>query len=63
VRNSKGERLLVRPRGRWEDNIKVNLRAIIMDGVGCIRVAQGRDQWRGLANTVINFRFHMLGNS
>jgi hypothetical protein len=33
---------LGRPRRRWEDNIKMDLREIGIDGANCIRLAQGR---------------------
>jgi hypothetical protein len=52
---------LGRPRRRWEDNIKADLREIGWDGVDWIDVAQDRDQWRALVNTVMNHK--MLGNS
>jgi hypothetical protein len=46
------------------DNIKMVLREIGWDGVDWIDLAQDRDQWRALGNTVMNLRFHkMLGIS
>jgi hypothetical protein len=52
--------LVGRPEGkvrrRWEDNIKMDLREIRIDGATWIRLAQGRVQWRALVNTVINLR-------
>jgi hypothetical protein len=49
-----------RPRGRatrrWMDNIKMNLREIGWDGMDWIELAQDRDQWRALVNTVIKLR-------
>jgi hypothetical protein len=48
--------LLGRPRFRWEDNIKTNLRDIGCDGMDWIDLAQDRDQWRDLVNTVMNLR-------
>jgi hypothetical protein len=51
-----GKRPLGRPRCRWVDNIKMNLREIEWDGVDWIDMAQDSDQWRNLVNTVINFR-------
>jgi hypothetical protein len=47
---TKSMRLLGRPRRRWVDNIRKDLRRIGWDGV-----AQDRDQWRALVNTLINF--------
>jgi hypothetical protein len=38
------------------DNIKIDLREIRLDGVDWIDLAQDRDQWRALANTVMNLR-------
>jgi hypothetical protein len=37
---------LGRPKRRWEDNIKVNLRDIRIDGANWIKLAQDRVQWR-----------------
>jgi hypothetical protein len=42
-----------RPRGRWVDNIKMNLREIGWYGMDWIDLDQYRDQWRALVNTVI----------
>jgi hypothetical protein len=38
------------------DNIKMDLRDIGWDGVDWIDMAQDRDQWRALVNTVLNLR-------
>jgi hypothetical protein len=56
VGNSEGKRPLERPRRRWVDNIKMNLKETEWDGMDWIHLAQDRDQWRALVNTVINFR-------
>ena len=48
-------RLLVRPRRRWEDNIKMDLQEV---GGGCedwMELAQDRDRWRTLVSTAMNF--------
>jgi hypothetical protein len=45
-----------RPRRRWVDNIKVDLRDIGWDDMNWIAMAQDRDQWRALVNTVLNLR-------
>jgi hypothetical protein len=45
-----------RPRNRWEDNIRMCLREIEWDSVDWIHMAQNRDQWWGLANTIINLQ-------
>ena len=49
-------RPLGRPRRRWEDNIKMDLQEV---GRGCgdwMELVQGRDRWRALVSTVMNFR-------
>jgi hypothetical protein len=51
-----GKRPLKSPRRRWVDNIKMDLREIGWDGVDCIDLAQDRDHWRALMNTVMNLR-------
>jgi hypothetical protein len=45
---------LGRPRRRWVDNIKMDLREIEWDGMDWIDMAQDRDQWKALVNTVLN---------
>jgi hypothetical protein len=50
------KRPLGRPRRRWEDNVKRDLREIGIDGADWIRLAQDKFQWRAFVNTVINFR-------
>jgi hypothetical protein len=52
----KGKRQLGRTRCRWEDNIKMDLREIGIDGVSWIRLAQDRVLWRAFVNTVMNVR-------
>jgi hypothetical protein len=56
VGRPEGKRPLARPRRRWEDNIKMELREIWIDGVNWIRLAQDRIQWRAFVNTVMNCR-------
>jgi hypothetical protein len=46
---------LGRPRRRWEDNIKMDLREVGW-GVDSIDLAQDRDRWQALVYTVMNFR-------
>jgi hypothetical protein len=48
VGNPEGKRPLGRPRRRWVDNIKINLREIKWDGMDWIDLAQDWDQWRAL---------------
>jgi hypothetical protein len=49
-------RPLGRPGRRWEDNIKMVLREIGIDGANWIRLDQDRVQWRAFVNTVMNLR-------
>jgi hypothetical protein len=51
-----GKRPLARPRSRWVDNIKINLREIGWDGMDWINLAQNRDRWMALVNAVMNLR-------
>jgi hypothetical protein len=51
------KRPLGRPRCRWEDNIKTDLREIEIDGANWIRLDQDRVHWRTFVNTVMNLRF------
>jgi hypothetical protein len=55
VGKPEGKRPLERPRRRWVDNIKMD-RDIGCDGVDWMYMAQDRDQWRALVNTVLNLR-------
>jgi hypothetical protein len=56
VGRPEGKRPLGRPRRRWEDNIKLDLRGIGINGANWIRLAQGRVQWRACVKTVMNLR-------
>jgi hypothetical protein len=51
-----GKRLLGRPRCKWVDNIKMDLRKIEWYDMEWIDVAEDRDQWRALVNRVMNLR-------
>jgi hypothetical protein len=53
---AEGKRPLGRPRRRWEDNIKMDLREIGIDGANWNELAQDRVQWRTCVNTVMNLR-------
>jgi hypothetical protein len=56
VGRPEGKRPFGRPRRGWEDNIKMGLQEV---GRGCgdwMEVAQDRDRWRAVVNTVMNFR-------
>jgi hypothetical protein len=56
VGKPEGKRPLGRPRRRWEDNIRMDLGEIRWGGMDWIDLAQNRDQWRALVNTVMNLR-------
>ena len=55
VGKPEGKRTLGRPRHRWVDNIKMDLREVGGDG-DWMELAQDRDRWRALVNTVMNLR-------
>jgi hypothetical protein len=55
VGNPEGMRPLGRPRRKWVDNIKMDLRER-WDGGDWIDLAQDRDQWRALVKAVMNLR-------
>ena len=50
-----GKRPLGRPRRRWEDNIRVNLKKIDVNTRDWVDSAQDRDYWRALVKTALNF--------
>jgi hypothetical protein len=56
VGKPEGKRPLGRPSRRWVDSIKTYLREITWGGMEWIDMAQDRDQWRALVNTVLNLR-------
>ena len=45
-----GKRLSVRPRRRWEDNIRMELEEIDINAGNWVDSAQDRDYWRALVN-------------
>jgi hypothetical protein len=45
-----------RSKRRWEDNIRMDLKEIWWEGVKWMHLAQDKDQWRGLVNTVMKLR-------
>jgi hypothetical protein len=49
-----GKRPLGRPRHRWEDGIRMDLREIGWRIIDWIQLAQDRNRWRALVNTVMN---------
>jgi hypothetical protein len=54
--NPEGKRPLGRSRRRWLDNVKMDLREIGWGGTDWIDLAQDRDKWRALVNTIMNLR-------
>jgi hypothetical protein len=54
VGRPEGKSPLGRPRRRWEDNMKLDLRESGIDGANWIRLAQNMVQWRAFVNTVMN---------
>jgi hypothetical protein len=56
VGRPEGKRPLGRPRYRWENNIKMDLREMGIDVENWIRLAQDRVKWRAFVNTVMNLR-------
>jgi hypothetical protein len=60
VGRPEGRRPLGRPRRRWDDNIKMDLREIGLGDVDWIRWDQDRDRWVALVNTVMNSGFHKM---
>jgi len=51
-----GKRSLERPRRRWGDNIKMDLQEVGRGWEDWLELAQDRDRWRALVNTVMNLR-------
>jgi hypothetical protein len=56
VLRPEGKRPLGSSRRMWEDNIKMDLREIVIDGANWILLAQDRVQWRAFVNTVMNLQ-------
>jgi hypothetical protein len=56
VGKPEGKRSLGRPRHRWEDSVKTDLREIGWGGMDWIHLAEDRDMWRALVNMVVNLR-------
>jgi hypothetical protein len=56
VGRPKGKRPLGRPRCRWEDNIKLDLRELGFDRANWIWLAQDRVQWQAFENLVMNLQ-------
>ena len=56
MRKPEGKSPLGRPRRRWEDNIKMDLREVGCDAGDWIALSEDRDQWRAYVGAVMNFR-------
>jgi hypothetical protein len=56
VGKPEGKRPLGRPRRRWEDGIRVDLREIGLGGVDWIRLSRNRDRWRAVVSAVMDPR-------
>jgi hypothetical protein len=56
VGRPEGKRPLGRPRRRWEDNIRMDLGEIEIDGANWIQLARDRVQWRAFVNAVMKLR-------
>jgi hypothetical protein len=56
VGKPEGKIPLGRPRCRWVDNIKMELREVGCDGMDWIDLAQDRDRWRAYVNAMMNLR-------
>jgi hypothetical protein len=56
VGKHEGKRPLGRPRRRWEDGIRMDLREIGLGGVDLIRLSQDRERWRAVVSAVMNLR-------
>jgi hypothetical protein len=54
VGKPEGKKPLGRPRRRWENGIRIDLREIGWRGVDRIRLAQDRDRWRAVVSVVTN---------
>jgi hypothetical protein len=56
VGRSDGRGLLGRPRREWKDTIKMNLQGVEWGGMSWIELAEDRDRWVAVVNTVKNLR-------
>ena len=54
--NLQGKRSLGRPRRRWEDNIRMNLKEIGVNMRNWVDSAQEKGYWRVLVNAALNLR-------
>jgi hypothetical protein len=56
VGKRKGKRPLGKPRRRWVDSIRMDLEEVGWGDIGWIGLAQDRDKWRAVVNSVLNLR-------
>jgi hypothetical protein len=56
VARPEGKRPLGRPRRRWEDNIKADLKEMGWESMDWIDLPLARDRWRVLVNAITNLR-------
>jgi hypothetical protein len=56
VGKPEGRRPLGRPRRRWEDNIRMDLREVGCGGVDWMELAQDKDRWCALVSAIMNLR-------
>jgi hypothetical protein len=56
VGKPEGKTTLGRPRRRWVDNIRMDLGEVVWGDVDWIGLAQDRNGWRALVNSILNFR-------
>jgi hypothetical protein len=56
VEKPEGKRPLGRPRRRWENNIKADIREVGCGGMDWIELAKDRESWRVIVNVIMNVR-------
>ena len=56
MRKPKGKRPLGKPRRKWEDNIKMDLKEVGWGGMKWIELVQDRDRRRTFVNAIMNLR-------
>jgi hypothetical protein len=57
VGKPEGKRPLGRPRRRWQNSIKMDIKLMGCGVMDWMKLAQDRDRWRALVNVVMNLRF------
>ena len=56
MRKPEGKRPLGRPRSRWDDDTKKDLKKVGCEGMDCIALAQDRGRWLALVHALMNRR-------